>query len=183
MGLFTSWRKKKDDAKPPSANTLPDFVRGIQHAVNTATLMFEQNAEAFLDRHLKDDGSPETQTVKIPNSKYVLVVPTMTTSRPPDMILEEMEVRMVVRIDKTEVKHGHPHGDPDVTRCSFSVSLAAGKPGDKSSNEIDLVMKFKRGDPPEGVARVLEHFMNAITPVEPPPAPPAPASPAPPATA
>jgi hypothetical protein len=177
MGLFTSWRKKKDE-KPPASNTLPDFVRGIQHAVNTATLMFEQNAEAFLDRHLKDDGSPEVQIVKVPNSTYVLVVPTMATSRPPDMILDEMEVRMVVRIDKTEVKHGHPHGDPDVTRCSFQVSLAAGKAGDKSSNEIDLLMKFKRGDPPEGVSRIIEHFVNSITPVQPPPA--SPADPAPP---
>lgn len=171
MGLFTGWRKKKPEDHPASSHTLPDFVRGIQHAVNTATLMFEQNAEAFLDRHLKDDGSPEVQVVKIPNSKYVLIVPTMSTSRPPDMILEEMEVRMCVRVDKTDVKHGHPHGDPDVTRSSFQVSLAAGKTGAKSSNEIDLVMKFKRGDPPEGVARIIENFVNSITPVPPPEAP------------
>jgi len=180
MGLFTGWRKKKDDSPPPASNTLPDFVRGIQHAVNMATLMYEQNAEAFLDRHLKDDGTPETQVVKIPNSKHVLVVPTMTTSRPPDMILDEMEVRMIVRIDKTEIKPGHPSGDKDVTRCSFHVSLASGKVGDKSSNEIDLVMKFKRGDPPEGVARIIEQFVNSITPTESsqaltaPPAPPEP---------
>jgi hypothetical protein len=168
MGLFTGWRKKKDDAKPSSTNTLPDFVRGIQHAVNTATLMFEQNAEAFLDRHLEEDGSPVIQIVKIPNSKSVLAVPTMTTSRPPDMILDEMEVRMVVRIDKTEVKPGHPAGDAEVTRCSFMVSLASGDQSVKGSNEIDLVMKFKRGDPPEGVARIIEHFVNSITPTAPP---------------
>lgn len=171
MGLFSGWRKKKDAGKPPPSNTLPDFVRGIQHAVNMATLMYEQNAEAFLDRHLKDDGSPETQVVKIPNSKHVLVVPTMTTSRPPDMILDEMEVRMCVRIDKTEVKPGHPAGDQDVTRSSFHVSLATGDQKEKGSNEIDLVMKFKRGDVPEGVARIMENFVNSITPTVPPEAP------------
>ena len=57
-----------------------------------------------------------------------------------------------------------------MARCTslaaFSVSLAAGKGGEKSSNEIDLVMKFKRGDPPEGVARIIETFVNSITPVE-----------------
>lgn len=169
MGLFSGWRKKTGDDKPPSSHTLPDFVRGIQHAVNMATLMYEQNAEAFLDRHLKDDGSPNVQVVKIPNSKYVLVVPTMAASRPPDMILDEMEVKMCVRIDKTETKPGHPAGDKDVTRASFHCSLASGDQKVKGSNEIDLVMKFKRGDPPEGVSRIIENFVNSITPREPDP--------------
>lgn len=165
MGLFSSWRKKPEE-KQKSSHTLPDFVRGIQHAVNTATLMCEQNIEGYLDRHLRQDGTPEIQVVKIPNSKHVLLVPTMTVSRPPDMILDEMEVRMCVRVDKTEVKEGHPAGDPNVTRSSFHVSLASGKSTEKS--DIDIVMKFKRGDAPEGVSRIMEQFVNSITPVDPP---------------
>ena len=167
MGLFTGWRsKKKPEENKPSSNTLPDIVRGIQHAVNTATLMFEQNASAFLDRHLRQDGTPEVQIVKIPNSKHVLIVPTMATARPPDMILEEMEVKMCLRIDKTEQRQGHPAGDPDVTRSSFHVSMSAHPHDEKSSNEIDIVMRFKRGDPPEGVARIVEQFVNSIVPVD-----------------
>ena len=166
MGLFTGWRRKDKKDEPKSSHTLPDFVRGIQHAVNTATMMYEQSVEGFLDRHLRADGTPEIQIVKIPNSKHVLLVPTMSVSRPPDMILEEMEVKMCIRVDKTEVKPGHPVGDPSVTRSSFQVSLASGKSTEKS--DIDIVMKFKRGDAPEGVARIMEAFVNSIVPVDPP---------------
>jgi hypothetical protein len=169
MGLFTGWRNRKNKKEEPkSSHTLPDFVRGIQHAVNTAALMYEQSVEGFLDRHLRQDGTPEIQVVKIPNSKYVLLAPTMTVSRPPDMILEEMEVKMCIRVDKTEVKAGHPAGDPEVTRSSFQVSLASGKSSEKSSSDIDIVMKFKRGDAPEGVSRIMEAFVNSIVPVDPP---------------
>jgi hypothetical protein len=168
VGLFTGWRKKKPSSEPQHAHTLPDFVRGIQHAVNSAMMMYEQNAAAFLDRHLKDDGSPEIQVVKIPNSKHVLIVPTMAATHPPDLMLEEIEVRMSIRVDKTEMKPAHPDGTADLTRSSFQVSLCGtgnGGSGGKESNVIDLVMKFKRGHPPEGVSRIMEEFVRSIQPI------------------
>lgn len=163
MGLF-SFGKKKESKEPQGSHTLPDFVRGIQHAVNTATAMYDKNSEAFLDRHFEKDGDPKTITVKIPNSKMVLVVPTIATAHPPDMILEEMEVRMAVRIDRAECKSADHEKAHDMTRSSFQVSLSSEPKDDKSSNVIDLVMKFRRGDPPEGVARIIEEFTRSITP-------------------
>lgn len=161
MGWFS---KKKDGIQEPKgSHTLPDFVRGIQHAVNSATLMAEKNSAGFLDRHFEEDGSPKIEIVKIPGTKLCLVVPTITTAHPPNMRLEEMEVRMAVRFDQTEIKPAHPN-DTEITRTSFSVALCGDHPDDRKSNVIDLVMKFKRGDPPEGVARVMAEFVNTVKP-------------------
>lgn len=161
------WFSKKKEEKaaegPKSSQTLPDFVRGIQHAVNSASLMAEKNAAGFLDRHFKDDGSPEVEIVKIPGTKLCLVVPTITTAHAPNMLLEEMEVRMAVRFDQTESKPAHPD-DTEVTRTSFSVGICGDHPDDRKENVIDIVMKFKRGDPPEGVARIIAEFVNTLKP-------------------
>lgn len=166
MSIWTKWRKKQDDAgHPPDSHSLPDFVRGIQHAVNSAQLMAEKNQIGFLDRHFKDDGSPEVIITKIPGTKLCLVVPTATISQPPDMMLEEMEIRMAVRFDSTEVKPAHPK-DAEVTRTSFKVALSGAHQDDKKSNVVDIVMKFKRGDPPEGVARIIAEFVNMVKPAD-----------------
>jgi hypothetical protein len=81
------------------------------------------------------------------------------------MQLQEMEVRMAVRFDQTETKPAHPD-DTEVTRTSFKVALAGGSQDDKKSNVVDLVMKFKRGDPPEGVARIIAEFLNTLKPID-----------------
>lgn len=177
MGLFTGWWGKK---KPPpdhsndpiEQQSLPDFVRGIQHAVNSGMVISEKNVAAFMDRHLQDDGSPEIQNVKIPRSPYVIPVPTMTTAEPPNMLLEEMKVKMSVRMDRTVNKKAHPNSPAGMTRSSFHVSLTGtGNGGSKDgnggrqSNVIELEMTFKRGDPPEGVARVIEVLASTITPI------------------
>lgn len=164
MGWFTKKKPKRSDVPHPS-HTLPDFVRGIQHAVNSASTMAEKNSAAFLDRHFRNDGSPEVEIVKIPGTKMCLVVPTVTVANPPRMVLEEMEVRMAVRFDQTESKPAHPD-DTEVTRTSFQVALSGEAQDERHSNVVDLVMKFKRGDPPEGVARVIAEFVNTIKPID-----------------
>ena len=127
MGLFTKWKfwgkgdEKKPDPKDQAIEqqSLPDFVRGIQHAVNSASQISEKNVHAFLDRYLDDDGDPEVLNVKIPRTNYVLPVPTMTTAHPPRMELEEMKVRMSVRMDRSVSKKAHPNCKPGMTRSSF----------------------------------------------------------------
>ncbi len=165
MGWFT---KKSDAPKggtPHPTHTLPDFVRGIQHAVNSAAMMAEKNEAAFLDRHFHKDGSPKVEIVKIPGTKMCLVVPTISIAHPPTMALEEMEVRMAVRFDQAEAKPAHPD-DTEITRTSFQVALSGETKDDRHSNVVDLTMKFKRGDPPEGVARVIAEFLNTLKPVD-----------------
>lgn len=165
------WLKRKK--KPSASHTLDGFVRGIEHAVNSAMTMYEQTTVAYLNRHLRKDGTPEYDVVKIPGTSYVLVVPKITTAHPPDMMLEEIEVKMSIRMDATQVDEAHAdHGGHN----SFNVSLAAKASEGKESNVVDLTMKFKRGAPPEGLSRIIEEMTKTILPreskdVPPPPEP------------
>ncbi len=99
-------------------------------------------------------------------------------------MLKEMEVRMTVRIDQAKVKPHAAHGQhTSVTRTSFECSFAPSvKDGGRHSNVVDITMKFVAGDPPEGVARVIEQYANTALPSRrEPPAPqgPEPTSPSP----
>ncbi len=176
--MFTKWRfwgkndPKPDPKDPPvEQQSLPDFVRGIQHAVNSGSQISEKNVAAFLDRYMDDDGTPDIQNVKIPRTGYVLPVPTITAAHPPNMQLEEMKVKMSVRMDRTVSKKAHPNSPVGMTRSSFHVSLAGtgnggnGGNGGRQSNVIELEMTFKRGDPPEGVSRIIEELVASITPI------------------
>jgi hypothetical protein len=154
------WLKKK---KPPSSSsTLGSFVRGIEHAVNSAMTMYEQTTTQYLNRHLRKDGTPEFDVVKIPGTKLVLVVPKITTTHPPDMALEEIEVKMSIRMDSAEMTSDS--ADEKDARHSFKVSLSAKASEGKESNVVDLTMKFKRGDPPEGISRIIEELTKTILP-------------------
>lgn len=163
--------KKKKPAN--GSHTLDGFVRGIEHAVNSAMTMYEQTTISYLNRHLRKDGTPEYDVVKIPGTSYVLVVPKITTAHPPDMMLEEIEVKMSIRMDATQVDDAHAeHGGHN----QFSVSLSSKASDGKESNVVDLTMKFKRGAPPEGLSRIIDEMTKTILPregkdVPPPPEP------------
>ncbi len=82
-----------------------------------------------------------------------------------------MEVDLAVRIDHSVLKKAAPKSVPtEVTRTSFEVSICP-RSGERSPSKeavkgsaVDIHMKFVAGDPPEGVARVMDYFINALVP-------------------
>jgi hypothetical protein len=166
--------KKKDPSPPVSGQTLADIARGMQHAVNSTQELVEQHYAGVIERYFEEDTASESRTpgmypkvvvFKLPNG-HVMNVPMVALVRPEGLMLKEMEVRMTVRIDQATVKPHAKHGEhSSLTRTSFECSFAPSAKGDaRSSNAVDIVMKFVSGDPPEGVARVIEAYANSALP-------------------
>lgn len=183
------WKKKDDTPPQASAQTLADIARGMQHAVNSTQELVEQHYAQVIERYFQEDKEgdpggaglyPKIVTFKLP-SGHVMTVPMIALVRPEGLMLKEMEVRMTVRIDQAKVKpHAHKGEPTHVTRTSFECSFAPRAREDgRSSNAVDITMKFVSGDPPEGVARVIEQYANSALPSKralpdsPAPAPPA----------
>ena len=58
---FSFWPFRwKTAEKPPSESTLPDIVRGIQHAVNSAQEIAEQQYFRLIERYFYGEGKDET---------------------------------------------------------------------------------------------------------------------------
>ncbi|MCL6591594.1 MAG: DUF2589 domain-containing protein [Firmicutes bacterium] len=156
-----------------NAQTLSDIARGIQHCVNSTMEIMEQQYLRILSRHFDENSNPKLIRMKTPNG-YELEAPSITLLSPKEIALEEMIVEMSVRVDQIHSKKVKSRGNaPELSRSSFMVSLAPKQPESRPDNVINIMMKFKAGDPPEGVSRVIEEFARQILPkrVAPPESP------------
>lgn len=164
---------KNPDQTLANISTLSDVARGMQHVVNATQEVLEQHYIRMLDRFLEPDGSARTMSVKL-KGPYRLDVPLITLLNPPSLALDEMQVQMSVRIDSESVKTFPPPAGASGTmsRSSFMVTMApmpdasgtAGPESHRPSNIIDITMKFKAGDRPEGVTRIINEFVAMMIP-------------------
>lgn len=157
---------KKDEPASASPQTLADIARGMQHAVNSTQVVVERHFLRMFDRYFDDDGKAKIQRFDLPDGTF-MEVPLIALVKRDGLGLEEMEIEMSVRIDHLEGKSAEPKGEPaDVTRTSFQCSFTAAKAanGENHQNVVDISMRFKRGDPPEGVARLVEYYANLALP-------------------
>ncbi len=92
-------------------------------------------------------------------------VPLITLVTPTGLELDELEVDMSLRVDKIEKKTEKSRTGEDVHRASFDISFSSGShKSSRDANMIDLRMKFKKGDAPEGIQRIIENFANNVIP-------------------
>ena len=123
-----------------------------------------------LDRYFEADGSPVMVTLKT-GPDTVLEVPLLTLIDQSMLVMDEMQVELSLRITETTTKEVTleqvPTADAGpftLDRGSFKVEFAPPRQHARDQDGlIDIVMKFKAGDPPEGVARVVDAFNNRIT--------------------
>jgi len=174
---FWNWKKRAPAEKKRGvdAQTLADIARGMQHAVNSTQELTEQHYARIVERYFNEDGTAITKRITLPHNAGEMEVPVIALMPPSGLMLKEAEVEMSVRIDATAVKSAAPTDEEtEHTRTSFAVSLGprshdrppseGGTKGGASS--IDIKMKFVAGDPPEGIARIIEAFANTMIPHE-----------------
>lgn len=179
--MSSFWGKKPKDGEHKAHDgaapqTLADIARGMQHAVNSTQHLVESHYARMLERYFEDGpegqkgkGKAITKVILLPNGKQELEIPLISLIPPAGLQLDELEVEMSVRIDGVERKQVDPVNDPthpEVTRTSFQISFAHRVQGaeERNTSTVDIRMKFKAGDPPEAVSRILEQFTNSILP-------------------
>lgn len=152
-----------------NAQTLADFTRGIQHAINAALDVAQDQHQREVGEHFEESGDPpisrpKTKVYELRPGVF-LELPTLVMSPMWALQPKTMKVRMSVRINRSEIKKIGPAGaSTDCTRASFHVSLApSGKKAvGESSSVVRLEMTFVAGEQPEGVGRLMEYLTNAI---------------------
>lgn len=159
---MTFWPFKRR-SKPPEegVHTLADVARGMQHAVNTTQELLERHYGQMLSRYFNDDGSSITRKFILPDGSHMDVA-TIALVPACSLNLKEMVVRMSVRVDRTQVKVSDAEDPSDhLTRTSFHVSFSP-RVDSRDRDVVDVTMKFVSGEPPEGVARIMEKFVNSV---------------------
>lgn len=167
MPSFWPFKKQKSGTSAQTAQSLGDIARGMQHAVNSTQELMEQHYARLIERYFDDNGNPISKKFILPGGNE-MVVPLISLIPANGLLLKELTVEMSVRIDQSTVRSAAPEGEEShITRTSFQCSFAPHR-GDSNEemNSVDITMKFASGDPPEGVARLMEYYVNALTPTK-----------------
>lgn len=146
--------------------TLSDMIRGIQHCVNASVEIAEQHYIKTLDKFFREDGTLITQSVKLGGNRQ-LEIPLLCLSSHSSLDFEEMKIKTHLNINgiqkkvcKTELSYGEENYE--FTRGSFSVSLGDTQNGIEENSLAEIEMVFKRKDPPEALARLVDHINNTV---------------------
>ncbi len=152
------------EEKSKTGQTLSDIAKGIQYTVNAAQDVVEKFYIKLLDRYFDDDQNPISMGINI-SEETSIDVPLITLVTPTGMELEELDVDMSLRVDGIDTKKEITKAGDEIKRASFNISFASGsdKTG-RDANMIDIKMKFKKGDAPEGIQRIIESFANNVIP-------------------
>jgi hypothetical protein len=174
---FWNWKKRPPAQKKRGidAQTLADIARGMQHAVNATQELCEQHYARMVERYFNDDGTAIMKRIYLPHDQGEMEVPMIAIMPPSGLMLKEADIEMAVRIDSTAIKSAAPTDEETThTRTSFAVSFTPRahdrmpnqETSEGGSSAIDIKMHFKAGDPPEGVARIIEAYANTMIPHE-----------------
>ena len=145
-----------------TGQTLTDIARGIQYTVNAAQNLVEKFYIGLLDRYFDDDRNPITMSLNVSEDASV-DVPLITLVTPTGLELDELEVDMRLRVDGVSTKKVITKSGDEVDRASFDISFSgANKNGIRNPNFIEMRMKFKNTDAPEGIQRIIESFSSNV---------------------
>ncbi len=148
--------------KESSGQTLTDIAKGIQYTVNAAQDVVEKFYIGLLDRYFDEDNNPINMAVNI-SEDTTIDVPLITLVTPSGLELDELEVEMSLRVDGVDTKKEITRAGDEIQRASFDISFGGNKLN-KNPNMIEMKMKFKKGDAPEGIQRIIESFSNNVIP-------------------
>lgn len=164
MGIFVkNYKKSKKDAQNmQEQQTLSDVIRGMQYCVNTAADITEQHYLSQLEEYFDEDGNPVMFTYR--NTRGEIVeIPVFTLMNHNELLLNEISVKMALPIKYSELKKHEVEEssieDFTVSRSAFYLdSLATSAKG--KGGEVEIEMRFKAGERPESVSRIVDELMN-----------------------
>lgn len=164
MGIFTNKKKgSQDQSAEDKGQTLSDVIRGLQYCVNTAAEITEEHYLSQLKEYFDEDGNPIMFQYKNSNDEIV-EIPIFTLMNHAELILNEISIKMDLPIKYSALKTTKIE---DKSIDDFYVSRSAFYLDDLSTNSkggrggtMEIEMKFKSGERPESVSRIVDQLMN-----------------------
>ena len=82
----------------PQNMGLADLARGLQYVVNETAMAAYLHTQKTLDLYFDAEGNPLCRRVRLPGGAGVIDVPKLALTPPANLLLEQMEVSLAVRI-------------------------------------------------------------------------------------
>lgn len=164
MGIFVRKQKKTEKKlqEEQQLQTLSDVIRGMQYCVNTAAEITEQHYLSQLSDYFDEDGNPVMFTYRN-STGQIVEIPVFTLMNHAELLLNEINIKMSLPMKYSEVKteevSSNAVEDFKVSRSVFYLDNLATTPKGRQG-EIEIEMRFKSGERPEAVSRIVDKLMN-----------------------
>ena len=165
MGIFVRKQKITDKifhSQEQQSQTLSDVIRGMQYCVNTAAEITEQHYLSQLSEYFDEDGNPVMFTYRS-STGQIVEIPVFTLMNHAELLLYEINIKMALPIKYSEIKtedvESNAIEDFKVSRSVFYLDNLSTSPKGKQG-DIEIEMKFKSGERPEAVSRIVDKLMN-----------------------
>lgn len=165
MGIFVRKQKKTEKSfqkQQQQSQTLSDVIRGMQYCVNTAAEITEQHYLSQLSDYFDEDGNPVMFTYRN-SSGQIVEIPVFTLMNHAELLLDEINIKMALPVKYSEIKteevDSNAIEDFQVSRSVFYLDNLSTSPKRKQG-EIEIEMRFKSGERPEAVSRIVDKLMN-----------------------
>lgn len=156
------WKKKEK-----SVQTFSDIMRGMQYSVNTAQQVLERHHLYLLNKYFDTNGFPQTKDFWITPTRK-LNVPIISLINQNSLNINEMEIEFEAKINSVILKESNDNSGKDrlnyeLDRSSFDMNFT---PSKRDGDTVKVKIKFKTGQLPEGVSRIVEEFDKLIAPID-----------------
>lgn len=151
MGIFSK--------RPKYA--LSDILKGLHNAVNSAQEMLQaQQVQNLTKFWQSDDGTPISQKLKVGDRE--LNVPLMSLVSHSHLEMDDVEIKFKARIgdvashsfaNKLESNNAMTHSDLQMEMEGIKAT---------DDDVMEITIRFKQKDTPEGVARLTDEYNKQI---------------------
>lgn len=151
MGLF---KKKQTFA-------LSDILKGVQYAINSAQEMLHaQQVQNLMKFWQSNDGAPVTQKVLI--GERELDVPLLTLVPHNHMEMDDVEIKFKAKVGDVvsqSMVYGL-NGNDMLSHTDLKMEMEGVRVTD--SDVMEITIRFKGKETPEGVARLIDEYNKQI---------------------
>lgn len=144
--------------KNREVTTFSDIMRGLQHSVSVVNEIINNQYIRTLNDYLDSDGNLKKITIPVADNKSV-TLPLISLLPQKPILVDEVELCFKAHLDVDDIKQFNNHNRNEVDRASFSVDLKNQRRG---SSKVDVKIKYRVGDEPEGYARLLDDINKNI---------------------
>lgn len=183
LGWVRRWfnqrsEKQREEVETVERSKFSALLTGVMNAVQKAASSAGAQNLHILDHYFKEDPDTEelipvyTRIRVAPNQ--VMDVPLICLLEPSGYRLDELEMDLSVRLTLDQIKEQvHRNANNKIKRGSYSVELCpkGSCSNSRSSDVVDVRVKFKSTEAAEGLSRIIEDLNNTITPMAPENAP------------
>lgn len=141
--------------------TFSDIIRGMQYAVNTAHEMLETYHIDVLNKYFDDNGFPKTKQIRIDANKKI-DIPLISLINQNSLAIDELEVEFRAHINEVEIKETQLEDTRNrikLDRTAFEMNFT---PSEREDNVVNIRIKFKSTQQPEGVSRITDEFNKLL---------------------